>query len=170
MTKAWREVTVGRSSEETPRGKHDGEAPTFPLKAAQLRAHLKCLYTKTCSTGNMQEELEVHAQSQKPMTLWWLQRCGTWDSTWWHAVMDSYRIFRKTRPRMQGKTRVDKVLSNSEAGCNFKDSPPWSQELDQATFWGPFHPKSFYDATIICLEIILDVERTQTMNFWYKLS
>lgn len=40
----------------------DGEGPMLHFMAAQQRAHVTCLYTNTCSSGNKQEKLDVHAQ------------------------------------------------------------------------------------------------------------
>lgn len=57
------EGTRGRTN--VSGGQHDrGGSHAFPVKAARLGAHLKCLNRNACSMGNKQEELEVRTQLQ----------------------------------------------------------------------------------------------------------
>ncbi|KAK4817118.1 hypothetical protein QYF61_027981 [Mycteria americana] len=71
------------------------------MKETRVTAQLKCLYTKACSTGNKQEELEaiVHQENYDMVAItetWWD------DSHNWSVAMDGYKLFRRDRQGRRG--------------------------------------------------------------------
>ncbi|PKU38936.1 hypothetical protein llap_10761 [Limosa lapponica baueri] len=78
-----------------------GSSCSPPGKPTHSTASRKCLYTRAHSTGNKQEELELHVQ------LWGHDLTAVTETWWdsshdWNAVRDSYVLFRRDRPAGQG--------------------------------------------------------------------
>lgn len=91
-----------------------GNTCAAPGSTKALEAHLKCLYTNTCSMRNKEDELEVLVCSQRSDVIGIIETCWN-ESHGWSARMEGYRLFRRDRQSRQGVVVNIRARFNSTA-------------------------------------------------------
>ncbi|PKU48359.1 rna-directed dna polymerase from mobile element jockey-like [Limosa lapponica baueri] len=89
----------GEGDKTIPNGNEPGGKG--PRMGVKLGAQLKCIYTRACSMGNKQDELEAMVQQDSYGIVAFTETWWDYGHSW-NAVMNGYKLFRRNRQGRRG--------------------------------------------------------------------